>query len=111
MGQSMLPDTISLDAAKSGLRREGVFAGLYTTAEKLAFAIGGATAAFVLGSMGYVSSTVGITAQPDSAIRAIYLCMAVLPAALIVVSCIFLLPYNLNESRLRALPAEPTRAD
>ena len=103
MGQAMLPDTIGYDHARSGLNREGVFAGIYTTAEKLAFAFGGALAAFILGFMGYQSSTTGYAAQPDSAITAIYLCMGVLPAVMALLSCLFLLPYDLDERKIREI--------
>ncbi len=97
MGQAMLPDTIAHDFEKTGLRREGLFAGIYTTAEKLAFAVGGALSGLVLGYMGYVSSNTGGAVQPDSAITAIYWCMSILPALLTIISCVFLLPYRLDE--------------
>ncbi len=102
MGQAMLPDTIAYDFERTGLRREGLFAGIYTTAEKLAFAMGGALSGLVLGAMGYVSSTSGGAAQPDSAITAIYWCMSLLPAGFTVISCLFLLPYRLDEERSNA---------
>ena len=107
MGQAMLPDTIGYDYARSGLNREGVFAGIYTTAEKLAFATGGALAAFILGYMGYQSSTTGYADQPDSAIVAIYLCMGALPAVMALLSCVFLLPYDLDEQKLREMENNP----
>ena len=107
MGQAMLPDTIGYDHARSGLNRAGVFAGIYTTAEKLAFATGGALAAFILGYMGYQSSTTGYAAQPDSAIVAIYLCMGALPAVMALLSCVFLLPYDLDEQKIRAMENNP----
>lgn len=103
MGQAMLPDTIGYDHARSGLNREGVFAGIYTTAEKLAFATGGALAAFILGYMGYQSSTTGYAQQPDSAIVAIYICMGVLPAVMVLLSCLFLYFYDLDELRIREM--------
>ena len=103
MGQAMLPDTIGYDHARSGLNREGVFAGIYTTAEKLAFAFGGALASFTLGFMGYQSSTTGYAEQPDSALVAIYLCMGVLPAVMALLSYIFLLPYNLDERKIKEM--------
>lgn len=100
-GQSMLPDAIAHDAARSGLRREGIFAGVYTTAEKFAFAIGGALTAAFLGAMGYVSSTQGGAVQPDSAILAIYLSLSVLPAALLLISVLLLGWYDLTEEQVR----------
>lgn len=46
-GQAMLPDAIAADFLKTGLRREGLFAGVYTTVEK----ISGAIAAVLIGAM------------------------------------------------------------
>ena len=40
MGQSLLPDTMEYDYRRSGLRREGAFAGAYSLVEKAGFAIG-----------------------------------------------------------------------
>ncbi len=100
MGQAMLPDTIAWDAHRSGIQREGVFAGIYTSAEKLAFAMGAAVSGIFLGAMGYVESTTGSAVQPDSAILAIRLSMSLLPTALTAISCAFLLPYDLDEERL-----------
>lgn len=100
-GQAMLPDAIAQDAARSGLRREGVFSGIFTTAEKMAFAIGGAASGVFLGLMGYVSSTEGAVAQPESAILAIYLCVSFLPAGLLLASIAFLVRYDLDEDKVR----------
>lgn len=99
-GQSMLPDAIAHDARRSGLRREGVFSGIFTTAEKLAFAIGGAITAFFLGYMGYVSSTTGEANQPESVILALYLCMSFIPAAILVFSAILISQYKLDEDQV-----------
>ncbi len=100
-GQSMLPDAIAHDAARSGLRREGVFAGIFTTAEKVAFAFGGALTGIFLGLMGYISSTTGAAEQPASAILAVYLCVSVLPALLLLASVVLLTRYNLTEQMVR----------
>ena len=73
MGQSMLPDTIEYDRRRTGLERAGIFAGMYTTVEKLAFAAGPALTGILHGSMGYVEGTAGAAIeQPASAITAIY---------------------------------------
>lgn len=103
MGQAMLPDAISFESLTEGVHREGVYSGLYTTAEKLAFASGGALSAFILGAYGYVSSTTGGAVQPQEAISAIYFCVGILPAVLAAFSCVFLIGYDLDEARLTAL--------
>ncbi len=110
-GLSMLPDAIAQDAAKSGMRREGVFSGIFTTAEKIAFAVGGSATGLLLGAMGYVSSTTGTAAQPDSAILAVYLCVSILPAALLIISVLLLTQYNLSEADVRASTAKSEADD
>src|SRR5206468_10262082 len=40
LGQAMLPDTIEYDVRRTGLRREGLFAALYTPVEKVSGAAG-----------------------------------------------------------------------
>ncbi len=102
MGQAMLPDAIGHDSARSGLRREGILAGFYTTAEKLAGALGGAISGWYLGLMGYVSSTRGAEVQPDSAIQAIYWSMSIWPAVLTLISCAVLLFYDLDRAKVTA---------
>ena len=102
MGQSMLPDTMEYDYRRTGLRREGIFSGIYTTVEKLAGAIGVAFVGAVLSASGYVASRGGEIVQPDSAIQAIYLVMGILPAAISALGIIALLFYNLTEARLKS---------
>ena len=103
MGQSMLPDTMEYDYRRTGLRREGVFAGFYTTVEKLAGAIGVAFVGAVLSASGYVASRGGgEIAQPESAIHAIYLIMGILPATISALGVVGLLFYNLTEARLKS---------
>ena len=102
MGQAMLPDTMEYDRRLTGLRREGVYAGVYTTIEKFAFAFGPAATGAVLAAMGYVSSSEGIAEQPDSAILAVYICAAGLPALTGILGAVSLLGYDLSEEKLKA---------
>ena len=53
VGQSMLPDTMQYDFQTSGHRREGILAGVYTTVEKLSFAIGPSILGILLGYVNY----------------------------------------------------------
>jgi GPH family glycoside/pentoside/hexuronide:cation symporter len=102
MGQSLLPDTMEYDYRRTGLRREGIFAGFYTTVEKLSGAIGVAFVGAILSAAGYVATRTGATEQPQSAIDAIYLIMGILPAAISALGIIALLFYNLSEERLKS---------
>ena len=103
IGQSMLPDTIEYDRRRTGLERAGIFAGIYTTAEKLAYALGPALTGILLGAMGYVSGTGGAAIeQPASAITAIYLCIGVAPGVCLSAAIAMLFFYDLDEAKLKA---------
>ena len=102
MGQSLLPDTMEYDYRRTGLRREGIFAGVYTTVEKLSGAIGISVVGAFLGAAGYVQSRGGAVVQPQSAIDAIYLIMGCLPALISFFGIVGLLFYDLTEARLKA---------
>lgn len=109
MGASMLPDTMEYDTRRTGLRREGVFSGIYTMMEKVAFAIGVSMTGIFLGAMGYVESRGGAAVQqPESAILAIYICAAILPAAGMLLSAFFLSFYDLKEEKLKSAAAKST---
>ncbi len=106
MGPALLPDTIEYDYRRTGLRREGVFAGFYTTVEKLAFALGGFLIGMFLQAMGYVQAQAGqVVQQPESAINAIYFAVAGIPALLSLVSVAVLFRYDLDEAKLKSTTA------
>ena len=102
MGQAMLPDTMEYDLRRTGLRREGIYAGFYTTIEKFSYAIGPAITGIVLGAMGYVASKDGMAEQPESAIIAVYICAAGLPAFMGIIGAVSLTRYDLTEEKLKA---------
>jgi GPH family glycoside/pentoside/hexuronide:cation symporter len=103
MGQSMLPDTMEYDYLRTGMRREGIFAGFYTTVEKIAAAAGATIVGILLSAAGYIQSRgVGVV-QPESALWAIRLIVACLPAALGFAGAVMMLSYNLSAARLDAL--------
>jgi GPH family glycoside/pentoside/hexuronide:cation symporter len=97
--QGMLPDTIHYDFIRTGMNREGVFAGVYTTIEKLAGALASGVTGIILGAFGYIASSGQTVVQPQSAIRAIYL-VASMPAFCMVVSCLLMMRYHLTEDML-----------
>jgi GPH family glycoside/pentoside/hexuronide:cation symporter len=102
MGQSMLPDTIEYDSRRTGMRREGIFSGLYTTIEKLGSAFGAGLAGATLSFAGYIATTEGVAVvQPASAITGIYICLAVLPAITAIISAIAMFWYDLSEEKLK----------
>ncbi len=103
MGQALLPDAIEFDFHRSGLRREGLFSALYTTVETVAQALGVALVGGFLGAMGYIAGGAGLAVQPDSALLAIRISVAVVPAILCGSSLLLMLFYDLTEARLAGL--------
>ena len=90
--QSMLPDTISFDAERSGLRREGAFTSMYSLAEKTAFALGPLVVGALLESAGYSAG-----AEPTSAtVRAIWIGAVIWPAVASALSAWVLRYYELD---------------
>lgn len=106
MGQSMLPDTMEYDRRRTGLRREGIFAALYTTVEKLSGAIGVAVVGAILGASGYIQSRGPTVVQPPEALAAIRFTMAWIPTVITLVGLVALLAYRLDESELGDAPAQ-----
>ena len=105
MGQSMLPDTMEYDFLRTGLRREGIFAALYTTVEKLSGAVGVALIGALLGAYGYIQSSGAAVVQPASAIWAIRFAMAYVPALITLAGVVALFFYDLDERRLLEITA------
>jgi len=93
---AMLPDVAAVDAARSGVRRAGVFTGIWTAGETLGLALGPGVYALVLAIGGYVSSTGQDAIQPDSALTAIVVGLSVVPASLIAISLFTLWRYRLT---------------
>jgi glycoside/pentoside/hexuronide:cation symporter, GPH family len=93
---SMLADVAAVDAARTGENRTGVFTGVWTAGETLGLALGPGVFGLVLALGGYVSSTDGDAAQPASAVTAIVLGFSLLPAALTLLSLVWLRRYSLN---------------
>src|SRR5699024_1819486 len=67
---AMLPDVAAVDAQRTGEGRVGVYTGVWTAGETLGLALGPGVYALILMLGGYVSSTDGLAAQPDSAVTA-----------------------------------------
>ncbi|MGN6576516.1 MAG: MFS transporter, partial [Nocardioides sp.] len=97
---AMLADTAAIDAVRSGANRAGVFTGVWTAGETLGLALGPGVFALVLTLGGYVSSTSGDAAQPGSAVTAITLGFSLLPAALTLLSLLWLRGYSLTQAQV-----------
>jgi len=97
---AMLPDAAAIDARRTGSSRVGVYTGVWTAGETLGLALGPGLFALVLAIGGYRSSTDGGAAQPDSALTAITLGFSILPAALVVLSLVWLVRYTLGSDQV-----------
>jgi GPH family glycoside/pentoside/hexuronide:cation symporter len=107
VGQTLLPDVIEYDRLTTALRREGVLSGIYTTVEKVAFALATALLGVWLQVMHYVPQLDPVSdSQPASAITALHYCQSFFPSALIGIAAIFVLFYSLDEKRLIELRGE-----
>jgi GPH family glycoside/pentoside/hexuronide:cation symporter len=106
IGFSLLPDTIEYDRLTSGINREGVYTGMYSTMEKAASAFGPLLFGSILGVVGFVSSKAGERViQPDAAVEVIYFAVGILPAAAAIAAACIMIFYKLDASQLRALAA------
>ena len=91
VGQSMLPDTMQYDKETTGQSREGILAGVYTTVEKLSFAIGPSILGIMLGMVGYDAL---LENQSDVVIRMVYFAAGGFPVISLLISCFFIMIYN-----------------
>jgi sugar (glycoside-pentoside-hexuronide) transporter len=107
---SMLPDTMTADREDSGQRREGVFTGVWMAIDKGGMAIGALLTGLALDAGGFVESAEGVVVtQPGSALTAIRVSIALLPAMFMLVSLPILRGYELDRER-RDLPSKRTEA-
>ncbi|NVB38715.1 MFS transporter [Pseudenhygromyxa sp. WMMC2535] len=106
---SMLPDTIAADRQQSGQRREGVFTGLWMAVDKGGLAVGALLAGLVLDFGGFVESEgQAVVNQPSSALTAIRIGAALLPAICMFISLPILRRYALDRAAVRELQQEAT---
>jgi glycoside/pentoside/hexuronide:cation symporter, GPH family len=104
---AMLPDAITADTARTGLRRAGAFTGVWTAGEKAGMAVGPALFAGVLALTGFVETEGGaIVAQPQAALTGIVLGFAVVPSLLMLLSLLFIRRYDLDEAAVRQLATD-----
>jgi GPH family glycoside/pentoside/hexuronide:cation symporter len=97
----MLSDAIRYDYIQTGLRREGSFAGFTSLIDKVSAAAGMAGLGMLMTAMGYVQSTSGGSApQSQSAVLAIYIGFAIVPAVSMACSMLALWGYRLDAADL-----------
>jgi GPH family glycoside/pentoside/hexuronide:cation symporter len=95
--QCMLADTMNYDQSRHGLRREGLFAGIYVMVEKFTSALAAALFGAIIGAMGYVAATGSGQAQSPEALLAIRACVSLVPALILLVTIAVLSGYKLSQ--------------
>jgi GPH family glycoside/pentoside/hexuronide:cation symporter len=96
---SMLPDTIEYDEMKSGLRREGIFSGVWASGQKMAYSVGPGIVGFALSLSGFVRGD----AQPESVETGIRIVFCVVPAVMLLLSLIPFSRYDLTRERFEEI--------
>ncbi|MDX1517425.1 MAG: MFS transporter [Woeseiaceae bacterium] len=99
MGNAMLQDVMDDDYRRSGVRKNGMFAGSYSLTEKITSGIGAQILGLVLSMSGFERTA---SVQSESAIQGIYIAVSVIPALLMFASLYFIHRYRLDESHLVA---------
>lgn len=103
MSISMLGDTQAYDRFITGEAREGLLSSAIAVVEKVSFALGVAVLGVFLRWLDYVPTTGGvIVEQPASAILALKLGFAVIPAVMFAINGMFLWFYDLDEHKMEA---------
>ena len=98
---SMLPDTVEYDEMQSGLRREGIFSGMWSAGQKIAYSVGPPIVGFALSLSGFVREGV----QPESLVTGVRFIFCLFPAAMILLSFIPYRRYPLTEQEFEKVKA------
>ena len=102
---SMIADVTDTDEVTTGLRREGIYFGIMNFGEKIAaggalLLAGGLLAVFRKLSHGAAFGTPG---HPPAAIPYVGLLYGAVPAALLLLSLVLILPYSLNRRAVHGI--------
>ena len=111
-----LPDVVDVDEYVNGQRREGAYYGVTQFCYKLASGVGCALVSLILGAAGYIEANsekyyqmieeFGSITQPDSALVAIRIVLAVIPSVIFLVSAITAYRANLSRERFNEIREE-----
>jgi sugar (glycoside-pentoside-hexuronide) transporter len=96
---SMLPDTIEFDELQSGMRREGIFSGIWSSAQKTAYSVGPSIVGFTLSISGFVNASV----QPESVEVGVRIVFCLFTAVMILLSLLPFYKYDLTEERFEEI--------
>ncbi len=112
MPYSIIPDIVEYDYAENGVRREGVFYGLWTFMSKIGQAIGISLNGLVLSLFGYRETVADVVvAQPRSALIGIRLIAGPIPAFFFVIGVVVLSFYPISRSVYRQIQEKISRRE
>ncbi|MGK7943713.1 MAG: MFS transporter [Microcystaceae cyanobacterium] len=97
---SMIPDVIELDELETGKRREGIFYAFMVLLQKFGLALGLFLVGIALEASGFIEQVPGqpVPVQPDSALLAIRIAIAPLPAAFLIIGVILAYFYPITKA-------------
>lgn len=96
---SMLPDTIEYDEMSSGMRREGIFSGVWASGQKMAYSVGPGIMGFALALSGFDAAG----PQGPGVETGIRVAFCLLPAAALLLSYLPFSRYDLTEERFEEI--------
>ena len=102
---SLVPDVIDLDELNTGKRREGIYYGFMVLLQKIGLALGLFLASQGLQLAGFVESIPGTPppVQPASALLAIRIAVAPLPAVFLLASLVLIYFYPIDRAAHQAI--------
>jgi GPH family glycoside/pentoside/hexuronide:cation symporter len=102
---SMIPDVIDLDELRTGQRREGIFYAFMVLLQKIGLALGLFLVGIALEAAGFKPAIAGeaIPRQPESALMAIRLAIAPLPAVFLVLGLVLAYFYPITRDAHREI--------
>jgi len=95
MPWSMLPDVVEYDYSINGVRREGVFYGIWTFATKVGAAFAGLTGGAILSYFGYIANQ----PQTASSLLGIRLLIGPITAVFFIISILIIYFYPIDNRR------------
>jgi glycoside/pentoside/hexuronide:cation symporter, GPH family len=104
---SMLPDTIEYDEMQSGLRREGIFSGMWSAGQKIAYSVGPPIVGFALALSGFVANGV----QPETVNTGVRVIFCLFPAVMVLLSFVPFSKYTITEEEFEKIKARISRTN
>ncbi|MFA7566157.1 MAG: MFS transporter [Alkalispirochaeta sp.] len=109
---AIVPDVVEYDYAQNGVRREGVFYGMWTFLSKIGQAAGLALNGIVLSVFGYREAVAGVAAQqPESALIGIRLISGPIPALFFILGILVLRKYPITNEYYREIQEKIRRME